>query len=201
MLTKNRFCYWYYRTDYEDNKLPLGSFDLKNLNNAEIMSDFSVGSKANIFFVQVSSWVKKDIIKPGRSYYFSVNQKSELYSWVIYMNFLRVKAIYDDFTSQFGQLSLPLDHEIASLTMGKVLKNKFDPHEVKNSSILVGNMITNHVQSVYLRQWLPEKKQKSELKRHDREKMLTTVSKRTSVLQNLVDRTVIRYYKSIERRK
>jgi len=91
--------------------MPLGSFDLKNLYKADIIPDYHVGSQTNVFCIQVSSWFKKELVKGPRSYYFSVTTKSDLYCWVIYLNFLRVKAIYDNFVSQFGQIDLPLSHE------------------------------------------------------------------------------------------
>jgi hypothetical protein len=81
--------------------------------------------------IQVSSWTKKEETKGGRSYYFSVSTRSDVYKWVIYMNFLRVKAIYDSFTNQFGQINLPLDYERNNNTKNK-FKNKFKNDSMKN---------------------------------------------------------------------
>ena len=67
--------------------MPLGSFDLKNLFSAEIVPDYTVGGQTNVFCIKVSSWLKKEVVKGSRMYYFSASNKSDLYCWVIYLNF------------------------------------------------------------------------------------------------------------------
>lgn len=50
--------------------------------------------------------------KGERTFYFCTNDKSKLYEWVITLNFLRVKAIYDEFKTSFGVINLPMNHEV-----------------------------------------------------------------------------------------
>jgi len=143
----------------------------------------------------VSSFLKKELIKGPRSYYFSVIHKSELYSWVIYLNFLRVKAIYDSFTIQFGQLNLPLDYE-SGLISNKVLKNKFNNHDIQSNQIVDGNTVTNHAQSIYLRQYRPDKlninkdKEVTKVIEKGHKLKFSKLVSRGSVMMNLVDYSV-----------
>lgn len=124
VVTNTKLFYWYYERDFLDNKMPLGSFDLKNLYQVQLLNDKEIGQKNNLFLIQVSSWQKKEVIKPARRYYFSCNNRDQLYSWIITLNFLRVKAIYDEFTNNFGVINLPLIHEIRGKNKRK-LKTKF----------------------------------------------------------------------------
>ncbi len=131
--------------------MPLGIFELKNLNSAEIVPDFTIGFQTNVFCVQVSSWFKKDLIKGERTYYFSVGSKSDVYCWVIYLNFLRMKAIYDNFTIQFGQINLPLSYEI--LEKQFYLKNKFNKDNIIKD---INNFsVTEYLKNAYLRKFIP----------------------------------------------
>jgi len=176
-------------------------FDLKNMYSADIISSSTQSDvtdkkdiRANIFQVSISGWIKKEEAKGARTYLFAVPHKSDLYSWVIYLNFLRVKAIYDNFTLQFGQINLPLSHE-GILANSKVLKNKFNPRDVKYNLSVSGNTVTNHAQSVYLRQYRPEKVKQDSTKMisNDKNKDIESnpkISKRGSVMLNLIDHSV-----------
>lgn len=94
------------------NKLPLGYFELKEINTIDILPDYQIGGKQNIIKINVNSFYKKDMRKGERSFLFSTKDKSKLYEWVITLNFLRVKAIYDEFKTQFGVINLPMNHEV-----------------------------------------------------------------------------------------
>ena len=92
--------------------MPLGWFYIKNIFFArEIMDNEKIRSKKNVFSVQVSSWYKKDIVQGSRIFYFSLKDKQEVINWIITLNFLKVKEIYNEFTVQFGSMQLPLNHE------------------------------------------------------------------------------------------
>ena len=139
MITNTKFYYWYELKNYNENKLPLGYFDLKNLYLVEVLTDGEIGGMENVFCIQVSSWYKKDQIKGTRKFYVSASNKVELYNWVITLNFLRVKAIYDEFTKNFGLINLPLPHEVK----GKVkLRTKY---KFKNKkAVRIGNTKTSY---------------------------------------------------------
>jgi hypothetical protein len=99
---------------------------MKNLYNLQILPDFTYGSRKNIFTITVSQWMKKDQTKPGRGYILSADTKEKLNDWVTTINFLRVKATYDEFACQFGMIHLPLAHEILKNSKRKI-KKKFTP--------------------------------------------------------------------------
>ena len=61
--------------------------------------------------IRVSSFFKKQELKSGRDYIFSFATKSELNSWVITLNLLRAKSIYDEFRNTFGIINFPFNHE------------------------------------------------------------------------------------------
>ena len=53
------FYYWYTYTDYKDNKLYLGMFELKNIYLIKKLRDYEFGSKTNLLQIRVSSFYKK----------------------------------------------------------------------------------------------------------------------------------------------
>lgn len=89
-----------------------------------MLPDGEIGGMKYVFCLQISSWYKKDVMKGPRKYFFSCSTKEEMYNWVITLNFLRVKAIYDQFTKNFGLINLPLPHEIKKKTKHR-MKIKF----------------------------------------------------------------------------
>ena len=111
IITKTRFFYWYTYNDYKSNKQYLGMFELKNLYLIKKLSDYEFGQKTNLLQLKVSSFFKKDVLKDGRDYIFSVKSKSELNSWIITLNLLRAKSIYDEFRNTFGVINFPFNHE------------------------------------------------------------------------------------------
>jgi hypothetical protein len=102
------------------NKVPLGYFELKEINTIDILPDYQIGGKQNIIKINVNSFYKKDMKKGERTFYFSTNDKSKLYEWVITLNFLRVKAIYDEFKTSFGVINLPMNYEVKTSNKKKM---------------------------------------------------------------------------------
>lgn len=43
-----------------------------------------------------------------RKFYFSAEKEDQLEQWIIYLEFLKAKAIYDQFVEQFGRIPFPL---------------------------------------------------------------------------------------------
>ena len=111
IITKTKFYYWYRYKDYKDNKLYLGMFELKNIYLIKKLRDYEFGSKTNLLQIRVSSFYKKQELKSGRDYIFAFATKSELNSWVISLNLLRAKSIYDEFRNTFGIINFPFNHE------------------------------------------------------------------------------------------
>ena len=111
IITKSKFYYWYRYYDYKYNKLYLGMFELKNIYLIKKLRDYEFGSKTNLLQIRVSSFYKKQELKDGRDYIFSFSSKSELNSWIITLNLLRAKSIYDEFRNTFGIINFPFNHE------------------------------------------------------------------------------------------
>ena len=108
VLTSKHVSYYYHLDEYISDKVPLAQFELKDIYELKQLNDSHYGNKKNIFKVSVSSWKKKEQIKGKRSYIFSCQNLEDLYSWIISINFLKVNAYYDIFTSHFGKIGLPL---------------------------------------------------------------------------------------------
>ena len=108
VLTSKHVSYYYHMDEYISDKVPLATFELKDIFELKQLNDYSYGNKKNIFSVSVSRWIKKEQIKGKRSYIFSCKTMEDLYSWVISMNFLRVIANYDLLTRHFGKIAFPL---------------------------------------------------------------------------------------------
>ena len=108
VLTAKHVSYYYHLDEYISGKVPLATFELKDIYELKQLSDFHYGNKKNIFKVSVSRWIKKEQIKGKRSYIFSCQSLEDLYSWLISINFLKVNAYYNIFTSHFGKIGFPL---------------------------------------------------------------------------------------------
>jgi len=108
VLTSKHVSYYYHLDEYISDKVPLATFELKDIFELKQLNDYTYGNKKNIFSVSVSRWIKKEQIKGKRSYIFSCKTLEDLYSWVISMNFLRVNANYDLLTRHFGKIAFPL---------------------------------------------------------------------------------------------
>merc|ERR1711957_142366 len=132
VVTKNRFLYWYDEQNFLENKMPLGYFELKDINTIQILPDFFFLNKENIIEIKVNIFYKKNIPKGERTFHFSKKNISKIYEILISLNFLRVKSIYDDFTRQFGAIQLPMNHEIKGSNKTK-LKIKITLENLKNN--------------------------------------------------------------------
>ena len=112
--------------------MPLGYFELKEINTINILPDKFYANKNNIIKITVNSFFKKNIKKGERTFYFSAENRSQIYEWLITLNFLRVKSIYDEFKIQFGVINLPMNHEIKVSHKKKIkLKLNFTENEKK----------------------------------------------------------------------
>lgn len=155
-MTNKKFFYYYTEKDYRDNKEPLGYFEIKNLYNLEMLPDYSIGSKKNIFSITVSQWMKKDLYQKGRTFYLSTETKDKLTEWITLINFLRVKSTYDEFSNVYGLINLPLSHENSG-KRNKKIKSKLNsdllntPYPVKGSSSLYNSLARRSIMNYSLK--------------------------------------------------
>ena len=132
VLTSKHVSYYYHLDEYISDKVPLATFELKDIYELKQLNDYYYGNKKNLFTVSVSRWIKKEQIKGKRSYIFSCKTLEDLYSWVISMNFLRVNAYYDIFTRHFGKIGFPL-YRTNKKKPKKFFFNLDDKQTVRNS--------------------------------------------------------------------
>ena len=139
VLTNTKFCYYYYDSNYYENNEPLASFYLKNIYQITILKRGDTREKKHYMEIKVSSWFKKDIPKEDRTFLIGFDTITDLYKWEISLNFLRIKNMYDEFTSNFGMIQLPLNHEFNAIEKKKI-KRKLNirSNNMKMSSIIKG---------------------------------------------------------------
>lgn len=97
--------YYYTEDDYIKNITPLSAITLKNLYQVEAVDEHK---KNFVFFITATSWIKKNIDKGGRKFYFATMNIESLEEWIIYLEFAKAKAVYDDFVSHYGKISFPI---------------------------------------------------------------------------------------------
>ncbi len=128
VLTTNRVVYYYNDEDYKKEEIPpLGIFYLQNLFSVNLLTDGYVGGKKNIFSLSVNEWIKKGNYMTPRIYYLSIEDREELYKWIITFNILKIKAFYDNYSQNFGYVNFPLYNRNKNENSFKPKKNtKFD---------------------------------------------------------------------------
>ncbi len=83
-------------------------FNIFQLNERETKKEFA-------FMIYTGSWQKKNKEMGIREFYFAANWFSELEQWITYIEFIRAKAIYDDFVYSFGKISFPLNNNLEKI--------------------------------------------------------------------------------------
>ena len=136
VLTNNKLCYYYDESNYNDNKEPLASFFLKDIYQITIVSKDIFDEKKSYYLeIKVSSWFKKSELKEDRDFIIGFETQEEMYKWEIALNFLRIKNMYDEFTSNFGMIQLPLNNDLLKVE-NKKFKRKFNLGDRRLSSAL-----------------------------------------------------------------
>ena len=127
VLTTNRVVYYYNDEDYKKEDIPpLGIFYLQNLFSVNLLTDGYVGGKKNIFSLSVNEWIKKGNYMTPRIYYLSIENREELYKWIITFNILKIKAFYDKYSQNFGYVNFPLYNK----SKGENAKFSFKPKKI-----------------------------------------------------------------------
>jgi adenylate cyclase 10 len=145
VLTNKKLCYYYDESNYNDNKEPLASFFLKDIYQITIVSKELFDEKKSYYLeIKVSSWFKKSELKEDRNFIIGFESQEEMLKWEIALNFLRIKNMYDEFTSNFGMIQLPLNNEII-IVENKRFKRKLNLTENKlgNHNRIIKKSINN----------------------------------------------------------
>ena len=108
VLNTKELKYYYKEEDYKDKgEEALGSISLKHIYNIMPL-DEKVYKRNNAFIIYTGSWLKKGKEMGIRNFYFSALSTDELEEWKTFIEFVRAKAVYDDFVNTFGKISFPL---------------------------------------------------------------------------------------------
>ena len=116
LMTTREFKYYYTEEDFARNSSvdeALGTIPFKNIFQIMPLKETESKGKKNAFVIYVGSWQKKDKDMGLREFYFSAVSNDELEQWTTYMEFIRAKAIYDQFVNTFGKISFPLTNNTA----------------------------------------------------------------------------------------
>ena len=140
VLTNKKFCYYYNVDNYNDNSEPLASFFLKDIYQITILSKDQFDEKNFYLEIKVSAWYKKSEPKEDRDFIIGFSTQEEMSKWEIALNFLRIKNMYDEFTSNFGMIQLPLNNEV-SVVENKKYKRKLNLTEHKSGKCGINNKI------------------------------------------------------------
>ena len=102
--------YYYSEADFKKNTdFALGVISLKHIFKIFYLDEKETKKKF-AFVIYTGSWQKKNKEMGVREFYFSSTDYAILETWTTYLEFLRAKAIYDDFVSSFGKISFPLSN-------------------------------------------------------------------------------------------
>ncbi|CAD8172324.1 unnamed protein product [Paramecium pentaurelia] len=104
---KEMRCY-YTKQDMLKKELPLCTIPLKGIYSV-IPLDVREQGETN-FPLSISStlWYKKNKEMGERRFLLNSKNVEDLEMWIIYLEFAKAKAIYDDFTNNYGKISFPL---------------------------------------------------------------------------------------------
>ena len=107
--------YYYSEDDFKENTdFALGVISLKHIFNIFQLNERET-KKEFAFMIYTGSWQKKNKEMGIREFYFAAKSFTELEQWITYIEFIRAKAIYDDFVYSFGKISFPLNNNIEKI--------------------------------------------------------------------------------------
>jgi adenylate cyclase 10 len=108
LLSSRELKYYYSKEDCSNGIEALGTIPLKSIFGVQPLNEREKGNKSWAFQIQASSWWKKSVEMPVRTFYFAASSEDLLEEWSIYLEFTKAKAVYDDFVNNFGKISFPL---------------------------------------------------------------------------------------------
>lgn len=99
---------FYSKQDMSKKELPLCTIPLKGMYSI-IPLEVRESSETH-FPLAISStlWYKKNKEMGDRRFLLNSKNVEDLEKWTIYLEFAKAKAVYDDFTNNFGKINFPL---------------------------------------------------------------------------------------------
>lgn len=112
ILSSRELRYYYSKEDSLQNPDNyLGAIPLGYIYNIIPLNDKAIGNKQFAFLIAASNWIKKNVDRNQRKFYFAADNYNQLEEWTIYLEFARSKASYDDFVNHFGRIQFPLSQQ------------------------------------------------------------------------------------------
>ena len=118
MIIKAKELSWYHNEKEFKAGKPLGVIGMTSIyhcvpaNTAKSTDDLNVSYNINIIaLLQIGTcaWKKKEIEKEGkREFIFGAKDEQERDEWISCIEYLRAKAIYDNFVVKYCNISFPL---------------------------------------------------------------------------------------------
>lgn len=86
----------------------LGSILLRYMYSLIPLNEKEKYNKSFVFQMSATSWVKRQKELGERRFFYSAENEEALEQWIIYLEFARAKALYDDFVNSYGKISFPI---------------------------------------------------------------------------------------------
>ena len=121
VLTAKEIAWFHNEKEFRANK-PLGVIYMSAVyhcvpaNTAKRTEDFIVSTVLNLRQIGTCAWRKKQAEKEGkREFIFGAKDEAERDEWITCIEYLRVKATYDNFTQKFCSIALPVRRQSEDL--------------------------------------------------------------------------------------
>ncbi|CAD8109893.1 unnamed protein product [Paramecium primaurelia] len=179
LMTQKELKYYYSEQDYQRQpQNALATIILSSIYQIVPLNDKEKVNQKYVFEIRTGNWFKKQKLMQRRDFYFSANSDESMEEWTIYIEFMRVKATYDEFVNNFGKIQFPIANfkEFYDMSLGTEMNNyQQKQSQNKNSkSSLIQTQKRNTVLSInsFFKQSVVEKKQKQ-----NREELKILISK------------------------
>ncbi|KAM3140572.1 hypothetical protein pb186bvf_007384 [Paramecium bursaria] len=117
LLDGKEFKYYYSKSHFIKGDIPLSTIPLRNIYNVIALFDKDKSGRDNVFQLSSTIWYKKNKEMSDRKFLFNAKNEEQLEKWIIYLEFAKAKAVYDDFTNNYGKITFPIGNTLDSYDM------------------------------------------------------------------------------------
>ncbi|CAD8122137.1 unnamed protein product [Paramecium sonneborni] len=150
LMTQKEFKYYYSELDYHRQpQNALGTINLSSIYQIVPLNDKEKVNSKYAFEIRTGGWFKRQKLMPRRDFYFSAISEEGMEEWTIYIEFMRVKATYDEFVNNFGKIQFPIANfkEFYDMSLGTEMNNYQKQTQKKNKK---SNMIQSQKRNTFL---------------------------------------------------
>ncbi|CAD8124494.1 unnamed protein product [Paramecium sonneborni] len=170
-MTQKELKYYYSEQDYHRSpQNALGTIILSSIYQIVPLNDKEKVNSKFAFEIRTGNWFKRQKLMPRRDFYFSATSEEQMEEWTIYIEFMRVKATYDEFVNNFGKIQFPIANfkEFYDMSLGTEMNNyqKQIQKKINNKSSIIQSQKRNTLMSInsFFRQPVEIKQNKVEPK-------------------------------------